>query len=421
MSSNLAGCAIFGLAFTLSSPPRLTSDHRRAIALLSVAAAASAASARMCDPMLPEIARSFSTSPGDTALVVSGFMVAYGLAQALFGPSGDRFGKVRVIAFTCLASTVGTLGAALAGGLSQLVAARVLMGLAAAGIIPLSMAWIGDTVGYQQRQATLARFLTGQIAGIIGGQFVGGLFTDMLGWRWAFAFVCAIYLAIGVALLAECGKNPVIRAFPPSASGQSAFLAQLAMVLRTGWARVVIAIVFLEGAAVFGPLAFVPSHLHGRFGLDLTTAGALMGLFGIGGLSYILFAPFLVRRLGEVGLSLVGGLLIAAAWAIIAFAGGWQWALPASYLAGLGYYMLHNTLQTNATQMVHQARGTAVALFASSFFLGQSLGVALAAALLARLGAVAVYGSAALTLPLVGALFSALLRRRAQQQAETAG
>ena len=46
---------------------------------------------------------------------------------------------------------------------------------------------------------------------------------------------------------------------------------------------------------------------------------------------------------------------------------------------GLGFYMLHNTLQTNATQMAPQARGTAVALFSSALYLGQSLGVALAA------------------------------------------
>ena len=55
------------------------------------------------------------------------------------------------------------------------------------------------------------------------------------------------------------------------------------------------------------------------------------------------------------------------------------WIAPVAVAAlGLGYYMLHNTLQTNATQMLPEARGTAVA-FSSALFLGQTAGVALAA------------------------------------------
>jgi predicted MFS family arabinose efflux permease len=48
-------------------------------------------------------------------------------------------------------------------------------------------------------------------------------------------------------------------------------------------------------------------------------------------------------------------------------------------MAGLGFYMLHNTLQVQATQMAPAARGTAVTLFASSLFFGQSTGVLLMA------------------------------------------
>jgi predicted MFS family arabinose efflux permease len=46
---------------------------------------------------------------------------------------------------------------------------------------------------------------------------------------------------------------------------------------------------------------------------------------------------------------------------------------------GLGFYMLHNTLQVQATQMAPAARGTAVSLFACSLFFGQSTGVLLMA------------------------------------------
>jgi len=384
--------------------------------LLSVAAFASAAAARLCDPMLPDLARSFTASPTAVASVISSFAIAYGLTQAMFGPLGDRLGKYRLIALTTLLSTLGALGSAVAWSLDALVVSRVLLGATAAGIIPLSMAWIGDTVPYEQRQATLARFLGGQILGAIGGQFIGGVFTDTLGWRWAFAFLAGLYLIIGAVVLLESRANPSTHHRHADTPRQG-ILGQAAQVFAQPWARVILSIVFLEGMLVFGALAFVPSYLHEHFGLSLTMAGAAMAFFGLGGLSYILAARHFVRRLGEVGLATGGGILIALGWAMLAWGTTWICALPASYLVGLGFYMLHNTLQTNATQMAPAVRGTAVSLFASSFFLGQSLGVTLAAQILAASGIVPMLLIAAIGTPLVGSTLAWLLARhhRAQQ------
>lgn len=389
-----------------------TSDphHSRAIALLSVAAFASAASARLCDPMLPDLARTFATSASDTAQVVSSFSVAYGVLQLFFGPLGDRFGKYRLIAWTTLACTLGSFGAVLAQSLGWLTVFRLLTGASAAGIIPLSMAWIGDTVPYDQRQPTLARFMGGQVLGVVGGQFIGGIFTDYLGWRWAFGFMGVLYLLVGAWVLAESRSNPSTR-HVHGGGRRAGIVAQGREVLAIGWARVILLTVFLEGMAIFGALAFVPSYIHERFGLSLTLAGGLMAFFGIGGFSYILFARHFVRRFGEVGLATAGTLLVALAWLLLALGNSWAWALPASYFAGLGFYMLHNTLQTNATQMAPQVRGTAVSLFASAFFLGQSLGVILAAGLLARAGASGLFLAATAAMPVIGLTFARLLSR----------
>ena len=356
--------------------------------------------------MLPNLARAFSASPAETAHVVSGFSVAYGLLQAFFGPMGDRIGKYRLIALTTL---VCTLGAVLASSLNWLILARILTGASAAGIIPLSMAWIGDTVPYASRQATLARFLGGQIMGLIGGQFIGGLFADTLGWRWAFGSLCLTYLVVGALVYFESCRNPFTHHQPPAVRQNHGVLAQVAAVLREPWARVVLAVVFLEGTLVFGTLAFVSTYLHDHFGMTLTMAGGLMGLFGIGGLTYILSARHFVHRFGEIGLALFGGLLMASAFALLACAPSWAWAMLSSYAVGLSFYMLHNTLQTNATQIAPLVRGTAVSLFASAFFLGQSLGVVLAARWLAASGARSLFVVAALAIPVVGAVFARLL------------
>ena len=366
--------------------------------------------------MLPELARTFISSPEETSQVVSSFSLAYGLLQIFYGTWGDRIGKYRLIAFALLLSTVGTVAAALSYSLNSLILCRLLTGASVAGIIPLSMAWIGDTVEYEHRQATLAKFLAGQIMGFIAGQFIGGLFTDTLGWRWAFALVAMILLLVGVLVLRESRSNLITHHKHIDPALHGGLIAQASGVLSVRWARIILTVVFFEGMVVFGTLAFVPSYLHERFGLSLTMAGALMTSFGAGGFSYILFAKFFVRRFGEIGLALLGGFFITTAWIILAAGQSWIWALPASYFVGLGFYMLHNTLQTNATQMVPQARGTAVSLFASGFFLGQSLGVTLDSILFSHHGAISMFLVAACAMPIISILFALLLRARHRGQ-----
>lgn len=384
---------------------------RRAILLLSGAAFASSVSARLCDPMLPVLAQTFTSSPAEVAHVVSGFAVAYGFLQAFFGPLGDALGKYRLIALTTLLCTVGTFGAACAVSLDYLVLARVLTGAAAAGIIPLSMAWIGDNVPYEDRQPVLAKFIGGQIAGVIGGQFIGGVFTDTVGWRWAFWFVCALYVVMGILVLRESRQNPMTRHHPSDGEKPTGLLRQAKTLLSVPWARVILAVVCLEGMLVFGGMAFIPMYLHEHFELRMSAAGALMGSFGLGGLIYIFFAKPLVRRLGERGLTILGATLIALGWATLALCSVWAWIVPACISLGLGYYMLHNTLQTNATQMAPQVRGTAVSLFASSFFLGQALGVSIGGMLYEGIGAFALFSASGLLILPLGWFFFRLLSR----------
>lgn len=100
-----------------------------------------------------------------------------------------------------------------------------------------------------------------------------------------------------------------------------------------------------------------------------------MVLYGVGGLVYGMFARRWLQLMGEQGLALAGAALIAAGMLALAWASAVPWAVLGCFLAGVGFYMLHNTLQVQATQMAPQARGTAVTLFACLLFLGQSCGV----------------------------------------------
>jgi predicted MFS family arabinose efflux permease len=81
-------------------------------------------------------------------------------------------------------------------------------------------------------------------------------------------------------------------------------------------------------------------------------------------------------------------------------------------LAGLGFYMLHNTLQINATQMAPERRGAAVSAFSSCFLLGQSTGMALAGALVEGIGTTLVIAAGALGALAVALNFARLRARK---------
>jgi predicted MFS family arabinose efflux permease len=120
----------------------------------------------------------------------------------------------------------------------------------------------------------------------------------------------------------------------------------------------------------------------------------------------------LVYRLSQFGLAVGGGFLIAAAYVELAVIPVWWLAPFATAAIGLGFYMLHNTLQTNATQMTPEARGTAVAVFSSAIFVGQTAGVGVGSLLIDRLGAVPLFLGTAAAIPVLAIWFAGQLRHR---------
>jgi len=156
--------------------------------------------------------------------------------------------------------------------------------------------------------------------------------------------------------------------------------------------------------------------LHDEFGLSITWAGAVMALFGLGGLVYTGFSKALIRHLGERGMAIVGGCAVGAAMGFVAFGPSWEWAAAGCLLGGGGLYMMHNTLQANASQLLPQIRGTSVSLFAACFFIGQSVGVAVEAWAIDHGAAREVFVAAMIALPLLGLWFGqGLLVRDAWQ------
>ncbi len=391
------------------SPQRQTPT--RSIILLAVAGFASQAQVRVMDSLLPQVAADLHTTVGAAAMVVTAYAITHGSIQLIIGPVGDRFGKYQTVALACI---VGTILVALCGMVStlpQLALARLATGAAAGWVIPISMAYVGDVTPSDRLQPILARYLSGQILGQLFGQAAGGVLGDLLGWRNVYFVLAGMFALAAAGLVFELAVNPQTRKSSQT-TPRLGLIADYALVLSNPFARIVIVAAFLEGALAWGAFAYIGADLHLRFGLTYTLVGITVGCFGIGGLIYAGMVKLLVRRLGQIGLAIGGSLILAGAYVTLATGLAW-WLAPAATTAiGLGFYMLHNTLQTNATQMTPEARGTAVALFSSALYIGQTAGVAVGALVIDRVGAIPLFLGAAAALPALALWFAGELKRR---------
>lgn len=354
-------------------------DERQHLTLLGLAGFASMASMRICDPMLVVLGQEFQVSTGDASAVVSVFAVVYGVLQLFYGPLGERFGKLRVVSLAVSACAVFSAITALSVNLSMLVILRGFMGAAAAGIIPLSMAWVGDQVPYERRQETLAKLMSATVLGMMSGLWFGGFAADTVGWRGAFVLLSALFGVAAALLLRRLHRQSKLPSSPVAAPGLWAAFRLTGQLLGTPRVRWILTVTAAEGALVFGAMAFMPTHLHQQFDLSVVAAGSVMMLYGVGGLLYSQMARRWLAWLGERGLVRTGAALVAVGLLVLAWGSGVWLGMLACLMTGLGFYMLHNTLQVQATQMAPAARGTAVTLFACSLFFGQSTGVLLMA------------------------------------------
>jgi predicted MFS family arabinose efflux permease len=250
-------------------------------------------------------------------------------------------------------------------------------------------------VAYERRQPLLARFLVGQMAGVAFGTAAAGWLGEHFGWRAIFMALAGLLLLIALLLFVEL-RNPLVRGAARASFRES--FRRMPRMLMNGRLRVLFATGFTEGLFIFGALAFVAVHFQHRFAIGPGAAGTLVAMYAVGGVLYAILARRAVRRLGERGLVTAGGIALVLGYAGLAVAPGAFAGTLCITAVGAGFYMLHTTVQIHVTQVAPEERGSAVALFATFLFLGQALGVWLAASVVDAAGVPLVFGCAALGL-----------------------
>jgi len=329
---------------------------------LSVASFVSTFDRFAVNPMLVLIAVDLRVSLATAVAVASGYFLAYGLSQPMWGVLSDRFGRVPVMRVALLGAALAGLASALMPTLGALVISRVVAGACFGAVIPTSLTYVGDTVGVSLRQRALSILMGVSAMAIAVATATGGVLGGLAGWRVVFtmAALCALACVIGLRALPE----------PPRA--EVGHLGRhVGAVLRGRWPPLVFALAFVEGAVVLGTLTFLATALQ-YHGVSTAVAGLGTATYGLGVWLFTRLVMRLSRGWPVWRLIAVGGAQLCAGYTIVAVDVSVATVTVAALLLGGGWSFMHSSLQTWATSVAPRARGTAVAFFAASLFVGSA-------------------------------------------------
>jgi predicted MFS family arabinose efflux permease len=367
---------------------------------------------RAVDPVIPKIASDLWVEAATAALLSTAFALPYAILQPLLGPVADIIGKTRLMTICLVLLVVAAGVSAAATSFEVLLLLRVLSGVVSGGIYPVSMALVADMVPIGQRQVALSRILFAGMSGNLLGATASGIVGDLIGWRGVFLVLAAVgAVVLTVALFGFRGVKVQTPRVP-----LKAVPANYRAIFANPNAKVCYGAVFLEGVFIFGVFPYVALLLLAGGEARASIAGIVISAFWVGGVIYTITVGNLLEMFGQRRVMIAGGCAAALGLVGLAFGAGWPVALAAFVGLGVGFYLLHGSIQVYMTELAPQARASATALHSSSFFLGQALGPIAYGVGFGLIGAGASLGIGAVAVVVITVVVIKLLHDRAAHQ-----
>ena len=157
--------------------------------------------------VLPELAAQFALTPAGATLAVSATTGALALAVIPASVLSERFGRVRVMSVSAVASVLIGLVVPLAPTMGSLVAGRALQGLALAGVPATAMAYLAEEVAGEDLGAAMGRYIAGTTVGGLAGRVLAAVVLDVSTWRWALEAAAVLSLVFTVAFIRTAPRS----------------------------------------------------------------------------------------------------------------------------------------------------------------------------------------------------------------------
>jgi predicted MFS family arabinose efflux permease len=351
-------------------------QYRQALNVLRLGNFASVYDRYSMPAMLLAIGRTFDASAAQVSIAVSVYFLSYALMQPAWGILAGRLGPVRVMRFCATTGVIATLLAVLSPSMTTLVVSRAVGGGVLGALVPASLIYAGDALPDASRQRGLTSLMTANAIGTTTATATSGLVVTLMGWRWALAVSLMFVLAAALSLR-------TLPSHPPPAGQVESPLVALGTTLRSGFALLLLVLVFLEGAAVQGCLTFLPTALESG-GLGTAVSSATIAFFGLAVVATAVVVGRLSERTPMWVFIAVGATAGACGAAAIGLVGSLPMGIAAAALLGVTWGMSHSSLQTWATQVLPPERSTVIALFASCLFGGSAASAVVGGMLLSR-------------------------------------
>jgi predicted MFS family arabinose efflux permease len=326
-------------------------------------------------PLLADIAKTFSVSESAVGFIATLTQLGYALGLLLIVPLGDSFDRRDLVTFTLVAVTVALLATAMAPTIVFLAIASFVVGVTTVGpqiIVPFA----ATLATPQERGRVVGTIMSGLLIGILLARVVSGFVGAYLGWR-------AMYWIAAVMMLALI---PVLRLLLPREQPRPSI--SYSPLLRSLWELIRKEPVLRE-TSIFGALAF------GAFSVFWVTlvfflatppyhyGSEVAGLFGLAGIAGALVASFVGRLADRINARIITGVMLVVT--IVAFllfwlVGQWLWGLIIGViLLDLGTQGTHISNQTRIYRLNAAARSRLNTVYMVSYFIGGSLGSLLGA------------------------------------------
>lgn len=333
---------------------------------ISLAAFVSSFDRFAISPLIVLVAHDLGATLAEALTIASAYFLAYGVSQPVWGILSDRLGRVRLMKWTLLAAALTGVAATFAPTLSILVIARALSGAFYGAIVPTSMTYVGDTVDEANRQPALTDLMAAIAVGTASATALAGVLAHFIDWRVVFAIpaVLAVGCAFGLRRLPE-----------PPREQPSSVVATIRAAITHRWVLIVIGLAFIEGAVVLGVLTLLAPALQSQ-GTGAAIAGLATAAYGVGVIITSRMVKALSSRLSMPRLIAIGGSATVLAFGLLAAHLSITTVIIAALLLGATWSFQHSSLQTWATGVLPQARGTVVSFFAGTLFAGSAVGAA---------------------------------------------
>ena len=178
-----------------------TISKRPSLAILILVTALGPLAINILLPSLPGLQHEFNTEYSTVQLVITLYLAALAIAQLVYGPLSDRFGRRPAMVVGLAIFMIGNLVSLFAPTIEILIAGRVLQAVGGCAGVVLSRAMIRDMYD-QNKAASMMAYVT--MAMVVAPMFapaIGGYLETVWGWRASFVFVSSIGALVFIASL----------------------------------------------------------------------------------------------------------------------------------------------------------------------------------------------------------------------------